>query len=73
MVDIELKGSYLIGIMNPICPGGNSRNILRNGTCLRTMETGKVFRVQRHICRYRRYSFVVRPPITATGSIFLMT
>ena len=49
MMNIELKENDLIGITNPICPNCNSRNALRKGTCLRTMETGKVFRVQRYI------------------------
>ena len=62
MMDIELKENDLISFMNPMCPQCRSRNVVRNGTCLRTMENGTVFRVQRYICRDCRYSFVARPP-----------
>ena len=62
MMDMELKENDLISFMNPMCPQCRSRNVVRNGTCLRTMENGTVFRVQRYICRDCRYSFVARPP-----------
>ncbi len=62
MMDVELKENDLISFMNPMCPQCRSRNVVRNGTCLRTMETGTVFRIQRYICRDCRYSFVARPP-----------
>jgi hypothetical protein len=62
MMDMELKENNLISFMNPMCPQCRSRNVVRNGTCLRTMENGTVFRVQRYICNDCRYSFVARPP-----------
>ncbi|AKA47732.1 hypothetical protein IX51_00005 [uncultured archaeon] len=62
MMDIELKENDLISFMNPMCPQCRSKNVVRNGTCLRTLENGTVFRVQRYICRDCRYSFVARPP-----------
>ena len=62
MMDMELKENDLISFMNPMCPQCRSRNVVKNGTCLRTMENGTVFRVQRYICRDCRYSFVARPP-----------
>ena len=62
MMDMELKENDLITFMNPMCPQCRSRNVVRNGTCLRTLENGTVFRVQRYICRDCRYSFVARPP-----------
>ena len=36
--------------------------IVRNGTCIRKLENGIVFRIQRYICQDCRYSFVARPP-----------
>ena len=36
--------------------------IVRNGTCIRKLENGTVFRIQRYICQDCRYSFVARPP-----------
>ena len=48
--------------MNPMCPQCHSKNVVRNGTCIRKLENGTVFRIQRYICRDCRYSFVARPP-----------
>ncbi|EQB72661.1 MAG: hypothetical protein AMDU1_APLC00005G0040 [Thermoplasmatales archaeon A-plasma] len=62
IMDMELKENDLISFMNPMCPQCRSRNVVRNGTCIRTMENGTVFRVQRYICNDCRYSFVARPP-----------
>ena len=62
MMDMELRENDLISFMNPMCPQCRSKNVVRNGTCLRTMENGMVFRVQRYICNDCRYSFVARPP-----------
>ncbi len=61
MMDMELKENDLICFMNPMCPHCRSRNVVKNGTCLRTMENGTVFRVQRYRCNDCRYSFVARP------------
>ena len=62
MMDLELKENDLISFMNPMCPHCGSRNVVKNGTCLRMMENGIQFRVQRYICNDCRYSFVARPP-----------
>ena len=62
MMDLELRNQDLIRYMNPMCPQCHSRNIVKNGTCIRKMENGTVFRVQRYICQDCRYSFVARPP-----------
>ena len=62
VMGMELKENDLISFMDPMCPQCRSRNVVRNGTCMRTMENGTVFRVQRYICRDCRYSFVARPP-----------
>ena len=67
MMDMELKENDLICFMNPMCPQCRSKNVVRNGTCLRTMENGTVFRVQRYLCRDCRYSFVARPPTYGYG------
>ena len=61
-MDVELKENDLISFLSPMSPQCRSRNVVKNGTCLRTMENGTVFRVQRYICRDCRYSFVARPP-----------
>ena len=70
VMDMELKENDLISSMNPICPHCGSRNVVKNGTCIRTMENGTVFRVQRYICRDCRYSFVARPPNYGYGKHF---
>ncbi len=70
MMDMELKEDDLISFMNPICPHCGSKNVVKNGTCIRTMENGTVFRVQRYICRDCRYSFVARPPNYGYGKHF---
>ena len=62
MMDIELKENDLISFMNPICPHCGSKNVVKNGTCIRKLDNGTVFRVQRYICNDCRYSFVARPP-----------
>ena len=67
MMDMELKENDLICFMNPMCPQCRSKNVVKNGTCLRTMENGTVFSVQRYICRDCRYSFVARPPTYGYG------
>ena len=43
MMDLELKENDLITFMNPMCPQCRSRNVVKNGTCLRTMENGTMF------------------------------
>jgi hypothetical protein len=72
MMEMELKENDLISFMNPMCPQCLSRKVVRNGTYLRTMETGIVFRVQRYTCRDCKYSFAARPPNYGYGSITLM-
>lgn len=62
MMDLELKENDLISFMNPMCPNCSSRNVVKNGTCIRKLDNGVVFRVQRYICKDCRYSFVARPP-----------
>ena len=42
-MDLELKENDLISFMNPVCPQCSSKNVVRNGTCSRTMENGTVF------------------------------
>ena len=67
MMDVELKENDLISFLSPMSPQCRSRNVVKNGTCPRTMENGTVFRVQRYICRDCRYSFVARPPNYSYG------
>ena len=62
MMDLELRNHDLLRYMSPMCPQCLSRNVVRNGTCVRKLENGTVFRVQRYICQDCRYSFVARPP-----------
>ena len=70
MMDLELKENDLISFMNPVCPQCNSKNVVKNGTCFRTMENGTTFRMQRYICSDCRYSFVARPPNYGYGKHF---
>ena len=70
MMDLELKQNDLISFMNPMCPHCGSRNVVKNGTCIRKLENGTVFRVQRYICNDYRYSFVARPPNYGYGKHF---
>ena len=70
MMDLELKQNDLISFMNPMCPHCGSKNVVKNGTCLRMMENGIQFRVQRYICNDCRYSFVARPPNYGYGKHF---
>ena len=70
MMDLELKQNDLISFMNPMCPHCSSRNVVKNGTCLRIMGNGIQFRVQRYLCRDCRYSFVARPPNYGYGKHF---
>ena len=72
MMDIELKENDLISFMNPVCPQCSSKNVVKNGTCFRTMENGTTFRMQRYICSDCRYSFVPRPPNYGYGKHFHM-
>ena len=62
MMDVVLKGNDLISFMRPMCPQCHSSKVVKNGTCLRTMENGIIFRIQRYICKACGYSFVARPP-----------
>ena len=62
MMDLELRNQDLISYINPNVPAMPFQVIVRNGTCIRKMENGTVFRVQRYICQDCRYSFVARPP-----------
>ena len=68
--ELELKENDLISIMNPQCPQCGSHNVVKNGTCKRTMENGMVFRIQRYMCTNCRYSFVARPPSYGYGKHF---
>ena len=70
MMDMELKENDLISFMNPICPHCGSKNVVKNGTCIRKLDNGTVFRVQRYICNDCRYSFVARPPNYGYGKHF---
>jgi len=70
MMDLELKENDLISFINPMCPNCDSRNVVKNGTCMRKLENGIVFRVQRYICNDCRYSFVARPPNYGYGKHF---
>lgn len=79
IVDMELKENDLISFMNTMCPQCRSRNVIRNGTCLRKMENGTYIRdvhsytvrIQKYICRDCSYSFVARPPIYGYGKHYL--
>ena len=42
MMDLELKDHDLISYLNPMCPQCLSRNVVKNGTCIRKLENGTV-------------------------------
>ncbi len=58
MMDVMLKGNDLISFMRPMCPQCHSSKVVKNGTCVRTMENGIIFRIQKYICRESGYSFL---------------
>ena len=62
-MDLEQKENDLIGFMSPMYPHCGSRDIVKNGTCLRMIENGPRFRD----CRY---SLVARPPDYGNGKHF---
>jgi len=68
----KIKGirSDLISFMNPMCPQCHSRNVVKNGICIRKMENGIQFRVHRYRCMDCSYSFVARPPNYGYGKHF---
>jgi transposase-like protein len=70
VMDLELKENDLVSFMNPVCPQCSSGNVVRNGTCFRTMENGTGFRMQKYICSDCRYSFAARPPNYGYGKHF---
>ncbi len=45
VMDVELKKNDLISLMNPMCPNCGSKNVMKNGTCIRKLENGIIFRV----------------------------
>ena len=71
-MELELKENDLISIINPKCPQCGSHNVVKNGTCKRTMENGSLFRIQRYICTNCTYSFVARPPNYVLANTFPM-
>ena len=58
VMDLEMKKNDLISFMNPMCPNCGSKNVVRNGTCIRKREKGVILRLQRYISNDCRYSFV---------------
>jgi transposase-like protein len=70
MMGLEIEENDLISFMNPMCPHCGSRNVVKNGTCIRKLENGTVFRVQRYISNDCRFSFVARPPNFGYGKHF---
>jgi len=45
VMDMELKENDLISFMNPACPQCSSKGVSRNGTSMRKLENGMVFRM----------------------------
>ncbi|MHB1440310.1 MAG: hypothetical protein ACYCWK_06235 [Cuniculiplasma sp.] len=71
--DISISPSNemdLILYRNPSCPGCGSMDIVRNGTFIRTLETGIQIRVQRYLCNSCCYKFEARPPNYGYGKHF---
>ncbi len=61
-IDMDLKENDLTSFICSLCPQCLSRNVVKNGTCLRKMENGIRFGVQRYICRDCRHSFLASLP-----------
>lgn len=51
----------------PVCPQCRSKDIVRNGTFIRTLETGGRIRIQRYRCNDCAFSFETRPPSYGYG------
>jgi len=52
----------LLHYRKPVCPQCGSRNVVKNGTFMRSLETGSLLRIQRYRCRDCLFSFEARPP-----------
>ena len=74
MMDLELKENDLISFMNPMCPHCGSRNVVKNGTCIRKLDNGTECSVFRGTSAMTAGILLLQGlPITVTESISLMT
>ena len=70
-VSIAPKGEMdLLFYRDPLCPLCLSSNISKNGTFVRTLETGQHILVQKYICNDCGHSFDTRPPDYGYGNHF---
>ena len=70
-VSISPKGEMdILFYKDPLCPLCLSSNISKNGTFVRTLESGQPILVQKYICNDCGHSFDARPPNYGYGNHF---
>ena len=70
-VSISPKGEMdLLFYKNPLCPLCLSSNVSKNGTFVRTLESGQPILIQKYICNDCGHSFDARPPNYGYGNHF---
>ena len=70
-VSIAPKGEMdLLFYRDPMCPLCLSSNVSKNGTFVRTLESGQPIIVQKYICNDCGHSFDARPPNYGYGNHF---
>lgn len=70
-VSISPRGELdILFYNNPVCPLCLSSNVSRNGTFVRTLESGQPIIIQKYICNECDNSFDARPPNYGYGNHF---
>jgi len=70
-VSISPKGEMdLLFYKDPLCPLCLSSNVSKNGTFVRTLESGQPILIQKYICNDCGHSFDARPPNYGYGNHF---
>ena len=70
-VSISPKGEMdILFYKDPLCPLCLSSNVSKNGTFVRTLESGQPILVQKYICNDCGHSFDARPPNYGYGNHF---
>ena len=70
-VSISPKGEMdILFYRDPLCPLCLSSNVSKNGTFVRTLESGQPILIQKYICNDCGHSFDARPPNYGYGNHF---
>ena len=70
-VSISPKGEMdILFYKDPLCPLCLSSNVSKNGTFVRTLESGQPILIQKYICNDCGHSFDARPPNYGYGNHF---